>query len=116
MTDLEIFERAFDSGVGGCVRTCECSQIFFDNTNGYDWEPGELDRLLANPKARPVDYPVETLNFEGKEVVTDCDCWHKRAKELMAFIDWHADQIAEFLTLRKKEKQRIADAAPVVKE
>lgn len=113
---LENFERAFNSGCGGCVRTCECGRVFFDAHNSYDWEDGELERLTANPKATSLDYCVSTISCEGREYVADCDCWHSRAYAIMGFIDAHAHKIALYLRLEKKRKQDIADAAPIVDE
>jgi len=112
---LNEFERAFSSGMAGCVRTCECGRVFYDNANSYDWEPGELERLQASKKATPVDYSVGTLVLEGGEFVQACNCWHERASKIIDWLDNHAHGIAEYLTLEKKRKQADADHSPVVR-
>src|SRR4051812_19397927 len=114
MTKIEIFDRAFDSHTGHCRTSCECGKEFYDHANSYDWEEGEKEKLEADPNAVGVSYTVGTLTFEGRKYCCDCTCWHARAEHIMGFIDNHAAQIAEYLTLQKKEKQRVANAAPVV--
>lgn len=111
----ENFERAFSSHTSGCVRTCDCGRTFYDCENSYDWDKGELEKLQKDKKATPVEYSVGTLILDGKELCMDCDCWHERAGHIMAFMDRYDHQIAEWLTLEKKRKQRMADASPVVK-
>jgi hypothetical protein len=112
---LENFERAFRMGTAGCRRTCNCGKEYFDNANGgYSWEEGELERLLASKTAVALGYAPGDMMFEGREYVDACDCWHKRAEQIMGFLDGHAQKIAEYLTLEKKRKQAIADHAPEV--
>jgi hypothetical protein len=110
------FERAFSGGTAGCVRRCECGKQYYDGVQSYDWEEGELEKLQADPKARHLEYAPGDVVFEGCSYVDACDCWHKRADKIMGFLDAHAHQIAEYLTLEKKRKQSIADDAPVVVE
>ncbi len=112
--DLQTFERAFTSSLAGCVRTCVCGRTFYDWCNSYDWEEGEKEKLEADPKATGVDYSVETIIFEGKEYCSDCDCWHERARKLIAWMEQHDHRIAAWLTLEKQRKQAEADASPVV--
>ena len=114
--DLELFERAFTSHCSGCRRVCRCGREFFDFENSYDWEEGELEGLQKNPKTTGLPYAVGTVMLENREFVQDCDCWHERARQIKAFIDGHATQIARYLSLEKVRKQAIADAAPVVEE
>lgn len=110
---LENFERAFSTHSGGCRRTCNCGREFYNPNGGWDWEEGEIE-ALDKSGAISLDWSVSTLSCEGKEYVMDCDCWHKRAKQIMGFIDGHAQAIAEYLTLEKKRKQTLADESPVV--
>lgn len=111
---IEQFERAFSSNSGGCVRECRCGRKFYDHENTYDWEPGELEELEKDPKATGLPYSVGEVEFESKCFVVDCDCWHTRAEILIGFITSHGHAIANFLTLDKQRKQRIADRSPVV--
>lgn len=117
---LEIFERAFSGHTAGCVRTCECGRVYFDGVGRYDWDEGELESWeersqFPDSKVHRLDYAPGDICFEGHVYVDACDCWHKRAEQIIGFIDTHAHQIAEYLTLEKKRKQRIADDAPVVR-
>lgn len=113
MTKLENFERAFDGHSGGCRRTCNCGREFYNPDPHWSWEEGEIDRL-AESGATSLDYSVGIIRFEGVDYVPDCSCWRERAERIMGFIDSHARQIAEYLTLEKQLKQAEADAAPVV--
>jgi hypothetical protein len=100
---LTNFERAFSGGTGGCRRTCNCGKTYYDAVNsGYSWEEGEFEKS----DAIALDYAPGDIRFEGREYVDGCDCWHKRAKQIMGFIDAHRYQIAEYLSLEKKRKQR----------
>lgn len=104
--------------MSGCVRTCHCGKTYYhdDESSGWNWEPGELKRLRKDQSAIGLDYAPGELLFEGREYVDACGCWHERATKLTQFIDSHAREIATYLTLEKKRKQAIADAAPVVEE
>lgn len=112
---MENFERAFQDGMAGCVRTCACGRQFYDASRGYDWEDGEFERLEKNKNATPLDYSVGTITLEGNEYVLGCDCWHKIANRFINLIDGYSHQIAEYLTLEKKRKQSDADHSAVVK-
>ncbi len=114
--DLQTFEEAFSSHGGGSHRTCECGREYYNPSGGWDWSRGELERLEKTKEATALEYTVQTLIIEGRTYVMDCDCWHKRAREITAFLDSHAQRIADYLTREKKRKQAEADASPVVKE
>lgn len=110
---LENFECAFGTGSGGCRRVCECGREFYNPEGGWDWDDGELEDLEKRG-ATALEYTVGEISFEGKVFVNGCNCWHPRAERLIDWIDGHRNQIAEFLTLEKKRKQREANDAPVV--
>lgn len=107
------FARAFTMHSGGCRRTCDCGKVYYDDSQSYDWEPGELEWLQNGPGVA-VDGGPSDIGFEGKQFVEQCDCWHERAQKLMQFIDGHARQIAEYLTREKVRKVAEAKASPVV--
>ncbi len=114
MTDIELFERSFASGSGGCRRTCNCGREFYDDFNPYDWEEGELEALRKDPKATCLDWSVSDLDFAGKSYVMDCDCWHNSAKQIMHFLDKHGDKIANYFANKKAQKQAEANAVPKI--
>ena len=111
---MKSFEQAFDSKIGSCARQCECGKQFYNPDPSWDFEDGELEDYEKDPNAIPLDYSVSAVSFEGKEYVTDCSCWKKRAKGIIGFIDSHAFQIAEYLTLEKKRKTFDAENSPIV--
>jgi hypothetical protein len=113
---LETFERAFADSTAGCVRECDCGRVFYDGYNSYDWEEGEKERLKADKSATRVEYSVGDISFDGGQYVDACDCWHKKAESLMAWLDSHAHKCAKYLNLEKKRLQRLADRAPTVEE
>lgn len=109
------FERAFAGHVAGPVGECDCNRVFWDCYNeGYSWEDGERERLEADPAATRLDYAVSYVEFEGHRYVHDCACWHPRAARLAAFLDAHAGEIAEYLTLEKRRRTSEAERSPVV--
>ncbi len=114
--DIDNFEKAFTSSIGSCRATCVCGKEYYNGDDGWDFEDGELEKLDADPEATPLNYSVSYVCFEGRQFVADCECWKVRANLVMNFIDGHAHEIAEYLSLEKKRKQLEAKDAPVVDE
>lgn len=108
----EAFEIAFASGSGGCVRDCECGITYFDGSQGWTWEDGELEELRAKAVEKPGQYKeldgtVSTMFIDGKEYVIGCErC--KSPHNIETFVVNHAPQIIAFLT---KHTKALADAA-----
>jgi hypothetical protein len=111
---LENFEDAFHAGTGGCLRSCNCGRIYYDAVSPCDWEEGEIERLDTNEEATGCEHSISDLRINGVEYVMSCDCWHKKAEELMSFIDKNAYQIAKYLNAEKTRKQRDAEHAPSI--
>lgn len=116
-TKLRNFVDAFDDHVSGCIRDCECGCTYFDDYNSYDWAEGELESLQKRArnekeKVYALGHSVSTLTFQGREYVSDCDCWHERANKIIGFLEGHAGRIVEYFTLEKKRRQEVADAFP----
>ncbi len=110
------FERAFKTDAGLCRSTCHCGKTYYNSDDPLiDWEGGELEELESNPNAFGVDFQVGTISLEGREYVDACDCWVEHAEKIIRFINPHARQIAEYLTLEKARKQQEADMSPVVR-
>lgn len=112
----ESFERGFRLGISGCRARCACGVEYWDAHNtGYDWDEGELEHLgSAESKAVALDHSVGFVQFEGREYVDGCTCWHKRALMILGFLTTHDDEIAKFLTLEKARKTAEAEQSPVV--
>ena len=112
---LNVFIKSFTSNSGGCRRTCFCQKEFYDNFNeGYTWDEGELESLLENKNATPLNYSVESVIINGREYVSDCDCWHKIAEAIVTFLDNNSYAVAAYLTNEKKRKRDEADNSPTV--
>ena len=111
---MESFERAFGSGCSGCCGTCACGRTFYNPDDTWDWEEGELERLQASSNATPLSYGVGHVEFEGTSYCWDCDCWRKRAAQIVGFLLGHQFQIAEFLKAERDRLMREAKAAPTV--
>ena len=102
------FIAAFTSNSGGCRCSCHCGREFYDPNGGWDFEDGEIEKLQADANATALDYSVETIIFDGREYVTDCTCWLKRAERIVEWMDHHIYQIADYLQLEKDRKQQEA--------
>jgi hypothetical protein len=99
---LENFIQAFGTH-GSCNRAkCDCGQEFYNPAG--DWA------------AKPLDYAVGTLEFDGHVYCVDCTCWHLPALKHISCINAHAQAIVDFLRLEKARKQREADLSPVLEE
>lgn len=105
---LERFAAAFDSHRGSCRGVCNCGKEFYNSSGGWDFEKGELAELESN-EATDLDWSVSFIEFEGKEFVRDCDCWHDRAERIMAFLNGHHNEIAEYLNNEIKEMKAAAN-------
>ena len=111
-----LFKKVFDSG-GGSMRECACGKIHFDSSvNGWDWEDGELEKLILNSKAQPGifverDGTVSCMEVFGQEIVYGCDC--NLAEQWEKNINTHAVKIAEYLNKRAKLMREQADKIEV---
>jgi len=108
----EIFEKVFDSHGGGCLRICACGRTHFDSSdNGWGWEEGELEKLLAKAKKDPNlfvehDGTVGCMEVDGKDIVYDCSC--NLAERCEEFLIQNATHIAEYLNKRAKKLRETA--------
>ena len=114
----QLFERAFEECVSGCVRHCACGRTLFDVHNHWDWQEGELENLgkLSDEKPDeyiPLDYSVGTMAVGGNHFVLGCPCNGARPYE--NFIISHARQIATFLNSRAADLKEEAEATSVNK-
>lgn len=99
----ELFNDVFDSGCGGCIRTCECGIVHFDSYNNWDWEEDELKTLQRNAKEEPKlfiehDHAIGTISIGGVEIVQGCPC--NLAQNYENSIIEDGVRIAEFLNKR----------------
>lgn len=113
----EIFKNVFDSGCGGCLRTCDCGITYFDGYhNGWSWEEGELEDLrqkaIDNPeKYIEVDCTPGTMEIDGREIVFGCTC--ETAARYESFIDNHSHQLAKYLNMKADELREEANLIEV---
>lgn len=113
----KLFEEVFDSSCGGCVRMCECGITYFDTSNLYGWEEGELKELKKKAKEHPdkyiaiADCAVGTMEINGREIVIGCTC--DLARRYEKFIISHARQLAEYLNRRADALKKAADSMRV---
>lgn len=80
---------------------CNCGLEYYDPWGGWDWAEGELEALQASETARDVNR-VHRIHFEGKTYIDVCECWHKRALQIIGFIETHASIIACYLESERK--------------
>jgi len=107
------FEDAFQTPSAGAVRGCVCGRIFYNPDGGWTWEYGELERLEQRG-ATSLPHACGEIALDGHLFAIDCNCWHVRASRVIRWMDAHAVSVADYLSLEKKRKQAVADAAPVV--
>ena len=96
------FVDAFRTNGSGCRRQCACGKEYYDAYNSGCWDDGEVESLEKNPNAFGRDYAVGEVIVAGKAYADACDCWHKRALEVMRFIDENAQSIATYLNAEKR--------------
>jgi hypothetical protein len=111
--DITNFEIAFDSGGGSCWERCECGKTFYGSESDWDWEDGEYENFENDENAVPSEYDgVARVYFEGTFYVTECSCWHERAKKVMRFLDTHAEQIGVYFNLERERRVLEANKLP----
>lgn len=120
MVCSNLFAKIFNSGGGGCIRTCACNRIHFDGSEygGWDWEEGELEELQENSKKNPDRYiehgeTVWTLDLGGLEVVYGCHC--EIAEKYERFIIEASEEIAEYLNRKADLDIKAAEKIKVKK-
>jgi hypothetical protein len=113
----ELFSNIFDSGCGGCIRTCECGITYFYGCHHWDFEEGELEELQQKAKDDPDHYveqdcSIGTLEIGGIQIVYDCSC--DLARKYENFILDHAGQLAEYLNRRGAILREKAESIEVI--
>jgi hypothetical protein len=84
--------------------TCDlCGKTYFSESEGADFEEGELEELKKLAKEQPDKYEensewIPNAYIDGKQVVCDCTCGKLRRYE--RFIWSHRRFIAEYLKRR----------------
>jgi hypothetical protein len=111
---LESFEEGFRSRVCGAERQCDCGRVFYNPDHTWTWDEGEIEKLAANLNATALGWAVETIEFEGRYFVRDCDCWKARATKIIQWLRAHDTEIAAFFGEEKKRKLAEAARAPEV--
>lgn len=112
----ELFERVFSSHCSGIVRDCCCGRTYFNSSEDYCFEDGELECLLEQSKKDPekyieVDYSIGTMEIDGKEIVIGCKC--DIAKKYENFILNHAQLLAKYLNEYAKQLEEKAQKVKV---
>lgn len=112
---LTSFEQSFRAGISTCRMQCDCGKTWYDGSDHLaSWDEGEREALAADPNAHGVDYSIGIITFERKEYADACDCWHARAKQIIAFIEDHRNSIAKYFDHEKKRLESEAAAVPVI--
>ncbi len=112
--NLQNFREAFRAGGSSCYEQCGCGREFYNLDGDWDDDYESLVQLQEDPDAKAMDHDIGFIEFEGREYVFDCDCWHERAKKIVAFIDTHDYEIAKYLSLKKERLKWIANSASTV--
>jgi hypothetical protein len=102
------FEKAFADGAGSFLACCACGKTYCFREY-YGEEKGDAE-IIA--KAIKLEWSPSWLTFEGSTYVMDCDCWHKRAEQIMRFLDAHGHKIVAYYRLEKARKVAEAAALP----
>jgi hypothetical protein len=80
----------FENG-GGYRRECACGLKYYNVTEGWSWEDGELEELRKDPKSVELDHSVSTFDWAGKDYVIDCPC-HEKDESLNRMVAFLVDQ------------------------
>lgn len=111
--DLLNMYKSFNGSTGGCRNKCHCGKEYYNEDGGWDWEDGEIEKLEKSD-AINVEYSIGVVQFEGKEYVDVCDCWHDRARHIKGFLDTHTWGIAEYFKLKKADLLERANSFPEI--
>lgn len=96
------------------MHQCPCGKRFYNSNGSWTWEEGELEELQEDNDAIDLEWPVGYVEFEGVQYVVDCDCWKKRAEQVMNFLDGHRQQIIDYFKLEKERILKEANDIPDV--
>lgn len=111
--NIDNFCEAFDGRIVGIWHYCKCGRLFYGSQHSWDWEVGEYDRISKQKNSVASKYDgVSVVSFEGNEYVNECDCWHERAKQIMGFLDAHAQEIGDYFRLERQRLLRLSERFP----
>lgn len=116
MSEFNSFERAFAGDTAGCRRTCHCGIEYYNPDECWTWEDGELEQLNASENSRSSEFSIGSIEFEGREYVDVCDCWHDLANQLIKFLSYNDREIAKFLNLERERKINQANLVEKLEE
>ena len=105
---LATFKKAFRTNISSARAECNCGAEFHHpDRMKWDFEDEEI-QFLQNHSTE-LDAPVTYLEFDNREYVTECDCWHKKAERLMNFLEAYNVGIAKYLN--DERARRMHEAA-----
>lgn len=109
---LTNFEKAFSDGAGSMYGTCACGKSF----QCEDFMDRDAEEFKASAKPAILPWSISWMSFEGSTYVMDCDCWTKRAEQVMRFLEAHGKKIAGFFKLERERMIIDANDLPVIAE
>ena len=110
---IETFKKAFSTGYSGYRGECNCGREFHHPDKlQWDFEDSELEYLEEN--STECDYPIQHLEFDRRQYVTECDCWHGKAERLMLFLEDYRLPVAKYMNAERARKIYEAEQQQIV--
>ncbi len=112
--ELDTFIEAFRANHSGFRGECNCGREFFNPDDCWDYEEEEIQFLMQDPNATELMHDVRYVEFNRREYVIDCECWHQKANHFINAVLEHDQQIARFLNNERKRKIFEAERVQIV--
>lgn len=109
MSRLDSFEQAY-SLHGADYFECDCGKKYYNDYAEYP----EKTEIENKPDYIACDHALRVINFDNKDFVSSCNCWHEKAEKITRYLDIYSQQIATYLTLEKERAKRLVEAMPEV--
>jgi hypothetical protein len=110
---FDSFASAFRDRVASCRATCACGREFFDPDGSWDFEDGEIEKLDA-VKATRLTYAPGYLTILDTVYVDACDCWHKIAIRVGAFLLEDIEKVGAFYRAERERRRADVDRLKAV--
>jgi len=93
---LETFKKSFATSYSSARGECNCGKEFHHPDRlQWDFEDSELEYLKES--STELKNPVTYLEFDNREYVTECSCWHEKAERLTDFLEDYNVGVAKYL-------------------
>jgi len=111
---IKTFIEAFRANHSGFIGDCNCGRTYYNPESCWDYDDNEIAHYKEDSNCTELLHSVQYVEFDRREYVIDCDCWHDKVNRFMSVIDEHDRQIAIYLNKERERKIFEAEQVQIV--